>query len=92
MTLTVDSPAIDAGIAAHCPAGDYLGATRPVDGDGDGKPICDMGAYEWGAVVPTPEPMTEFIYLPLVVDGVQHGRYLNPASAFKTPSLLGRMN
>lgn len=47
MALTGSSPAIDAGNDAVCPVLDYLGAVRPVDGDGDGVAHCDMGAYEW---------------------------------------------
>jgi len=62
MALTSTSPAIDAGHDAVCPAVDYLGRTRPADGDGDGDAVCDMGAYEYrppGAFHP--------VYLPLVV-------------------------
>jgi hypothetical protein len=46
MTLTSASPAIDAGENAACPPDDILGGPRPVDGDGDGIPVCDMGAFE----------------------------------------------
>jgi hypothetical protein len=46
MTLGPDSPGLDAGDAAACPADDVLGVSRPADGDGDGTVICDMGAYE----------------------------------------------
>jgi hypothetical protein len=49
MTLTSGSPAIDAGDDAVCPATDYLGYARPVDGDSDTSAICDMGAYEFGS-------------------------------------------
>jgi hypothetical protein len=47
LTLTSDSPAIDAADNGVCPEADYLGVTRPIDGDGDEQAICDMGAYEW---------------------------------------------
>jgi hypothetical protein len=65
MMLTSSSPAIDAGDDAVCPAVDYLGRTRPVDGDGDGDAVCDIGAYEWGApeITPTSGPL----YLPVIL-------------------------
>jgi hypothetical protein len=62
LTLTPDSPAIDAADDAYCPEVDILGARRPVDGDGDGVARCDMGAYEWR------EP-TAWAYLPVVMTG-----------------------
>ncbi|MBZ0283414.1 MAG: hypothetical protein K8L97_21950 [Anaerolineae bacterium] len=46
MALMPDSPAIDTGDNTVCPPDDYLGNSRPVDGDGDGSAICDRGAYE----------------------------------------------
>jgi hypothetical protein len=68
MTLLSDSPAIDAGNSTGCI--DYLynpietdqrGNTRPVDGNGDGKVICDIGAYEYD-----PEHLPRWLFLPLV--------------------------
>jgi predicted outer membrane repeat protein len=50
--LREDSPAIDAGDPLNCPATDQRGFPRPIDGDGDGTAVCDMGAYEY---VPTIE-------------------------------------
>jgi hypothetical protein len=47
LDLLPDSPAIDAGENAYCPAEDVAGNSRPVDGNGDGEPICDIGAIEW---------------------------------------------
>lgn len=45
MLPTEGSPAVDAG-PATCPAVDQRGAPRPMDGDGDGVPVCDIGAVE----------------------------------------------
>ncbi len=55
--LLPDSPAIDAGDGNGCPDEDQRGGLRPVDGpDDDGDPECDIGAYEFGAIVATPTP------------------------------------
>ncbi len=61
--LLASSPAIDAGNPATpgsggnaCEAADQRGALRPVDGDGDVVAICDVGAFEFGAVPPTATP------------------------------------
>ena len=46
------SPAVDAGNPSNaqpanaCPAIDQRGRPRPIDGELDGAPICDIGAYE----------------------------------------------
>jgi hypothetical protein len=50
LSLSGDSASIDAGSNALVPAGveaDLTGAPRIVDGDGDGTPVVDMGAYEF---------------------------------------------
>jgi CSLREA domain-containing protein len=55
-TLTVallqGSPAIDAGANARCPDTDQRGEVRPIDGNGDGSTVCDIGAYEFSVLVP----------------------------------------
>jgi hypothetical protein len=63
--LFPDSPAIDAGNNAFCPGPDLDGRPRPVDGDGDGTPVCDIGAYEWAPIAPS----TAAVYLPAVFRG-----------------------
>lgn len=45
--LSATSPAVDRGPAV-CPATDYRGFPRPIDGDRDGVAICDIGPLEVG--------------------------------------------
>src|SRR5262249_45879892 len=45
--LKTGSPAIDAAGADFCAPIDQLGTLRPIDGNGDGIALCDMGAYEY---------------------------------------------
>lgn len=55
--LLSGSPAIDAANPAGCPATDQRGIQRPIDGDLDGIPVCDIGAFELG---------NWLIYLPVI--------------------------
>jgi hypothetical protein len=45
--LLSDSPAVDVGENTRCPAADQRGIMRPIDGNGDGIAVCDIGAYEY---------------------------------------------
>jgi hypothetical protein len=47
--LLAGSAAIDNGLNIACPAVDQRGRSRPMDGDGDGYAVCDVGAYEVGS-------------------------------------------
>jgi hypothetical protein len=55
--LLPGSPAIDAGNNGQCRPVDQRGFTRPVDGDGDGTAVCDLGAVE----------RLKQIYLPVIL-------------------------
>jgi hypothetical protein len=48
------SPAVDAGTNAGAPTTDIRGLARPLDGNGDGIAVTDMGAYEFGKIFTTP--------------------------------------
>lgn len=50
--LPANSPAVDTGDDGACPSDDQRGEPRPADGDQDGAPACDIGAYELQAVPP----------------------------------------
>jgi CSLREA domain-containing protein len=48
------SPAIDAGDNTQCPPTDQRGVPRPLDGNGDGEVVCDIGSYE--VILPAVSP------------------------------------
>ncbi len=45
--LIPGSPAIDAGDNALCATNDQRGVARPLEGDGAGSAVCDIGAFEF---------------------------------------------
>ena len=47
LNLTQNSPCIDSGTNVNAPLFDIVGQIRPYDGNNDGIPDTDVGAYEW---------------------------------------------
>ncbi len=77
--LVTGSPAIDAiPASADCGVTDQRGESRPQDGNGDGVPACDIGAYEVGGIplgdgpgdggVPRPRPSKAMPWIPLLLE------------------------
>ena len=58
--LQASSAAIDAGSSTGAPTDDFAGSQRPQDGDEDGTPATDIGAYEMTAY-------SDWVYLPVVL-------------------------
>jgi CSLREA domain-containing protein/uncharacterized repeat protein (TIGR01451 family)/uncharacterized protein (TIGR03382 family) len=79
--LVPDSPAIDAG-SSGCPAVDQRGASRPKDGNADGIPACDVGAFEAETQAPRADlAMTVQNGLPTVAGGEPLGFGLTVSNA-----------
>jgi hypothetical protein len=56
--LLAGSPAIDAGFGDACLTSDQRGIHRPLDGDGNGSRLCDLGAYEFPGATFADVPVT----------------------------------
>lgn len=56
--LTANSPAIDAGESSAMtpPRTDFDRSDRPIDGNGDGAAVIDIGAFEFDPAAPPPPP------------------------------------
>jgi hypothetical protein len=58
IALELGSYAIAAIPTADCPTTDQRGATRPAPG----YSACDIGAFEYAGVIPTPTPTTKLVF------------------------------
>lgn len=54
---------IDAAATPFCLSTDQRGVSRPLDGDGDGEALCDMGAHEYDG----PPANLSYLFLPLLM-------------------------
>lgn len=59
------SPVVDAADPSSCSNQDQRSVARPIDGDGDGDDVCDLGAVEYDGPV---TPRADLRVLELVVD------------------------
>jgi hypothetical protein len=68
VAVKADSPAIDAGNPSGCVdwmgnpiTVDQIGTQRPLDGDGNGSSVCDIGAFEYNPALPP-----RWLFMPLL--------------------------
>ncbi len=90
-----DSPAVDAMFGPDCPPTDALGTLRPVDGDGDGSAVCDIGAVE--LIPDLAPPALQLSSARIVFDDIDIGNTSPPQSitisnAGELPLNVGSIN
>ena len=76
LAIVAASALLDGGNPADCPATDQRGEPRPIDGDGDGSPACDIGAFEAQEVIDVP------VDLPIEINTTDEGSDTDPGDGF----------
>jgi CSLREA domain-containing protein len=79
--LIAGSAAIDRGLDWSCPGTDQRGEPRPRDGDGDGLPHCDVGAFEAGSEPPGSAGHVYWVPVAAAVDGTGGSRWKTSVAA-----------